>query len=146
MTQLPVEIASSINEDKQHLEAFDAHKAKFKEVDIELYGKMGFDVHDVVMMLSAHIVEYFEAERELEELDCFSTPGDTTEEAAEEILLAAGYIDIIQERLQDICYIARKHSGLFFTKIAQDYYMSEIRDMVYILRQNGKDLLTGVCD
>ena len=118
------------------LEAFDAHKAKFKEVDIELYGKMGFDVR-VVSRLSEYIVEYFEAERELEELDCFSTPGDTTEEAAEEILLAAGYIDIIQERLHDICYVARKHSGLS-CKIAQDYYMSEIRDMVYLkAKRNG---------
>ena len=119
MTQLPVEIASSINEDKQHLEAFDAHKAKFKEVDDELYSKMGYYVHDVVMMLSEHIVEYFEAERELCELDCILTPFDTAEETGEEILLAAGYIDIMQERLQDICHIARKYSSLFYTKIAQ---------------------------
>lgn len=146
MSQLPGEIVMSIAEDKKQMEAFDTHKAKFKEVDDELYSKMGYYVHDVVMMLSEHIVEYFEAERELCELDCILTPFDTAEETGEEILLAAGYIDIIQERLQDICHIARKHSSLFYTKIAQDYYMPEIRDMAYILKSNKKDLLPGVCD
>lgn len=130
---LPTDVTKMIEQDKTDLEALERHNDMMRKIDNELYMTLGARVHDVIEHLRYYIDDFFEAEKDLREMDCTIGPDDTEADIALDELAISRYHEIMDDCLLQISYYSHEIGYLFCTKIAEQHYKEDVLDIKYIL-------------
>ena len=133
LTILPADVTKMIEQDKTDLEALDHHNVMMKKIDNELYTRLGDRVHIVIEHLRFYIDEFFEAEKELREMECTCQPGDNYDDMVMDEIAIGHVHEIMNDCLLQISHYSHKLGYLFCTKIAEEHYQEEVFDIKYIL-------------
>lgn len=133
LSSLPIEVTKMIEQDKTDLEALDRHNAMMKKIDNELYMKIGDRVHNIIEHLRYYIDDFFEARKDLREMDCTIGPHDTEDDIIMDEIAINRYNDIMDNCLLQICDYTDACGYLFCTQIAERYYWQDVMDIKYIL-------------
>ena len=137
LSSLPLEVTKMIEQDKTDLEALERHNVMMRKIDNELYMKMGDRVHDIIEHLRYFIDDFFEAQRDLRELNSTIGPFDTEADIALDEMAINRYNDAMDSSLMQISYYAHELGYLFCTKIAEQHYRQDVMDIKYILDIHG---------
>ena len=137
LSTLPIDVTKMIEQDKSDLEALDRHHVMMRKIDNELYMKLGDRVHDIIEHLRYYIDDFFEAEKDLREMNCIRRPGYTEAEMALDEMAINRYHETMDACLLQISYYAHELGYLFCTQIAEQHYHEDVLDIKFILEMHN---------